>query len=377
MTGTAETTGATVATGVNLALVRRGTGSVVESRPAPAVRAGQRAARVLRAGVCGTDLQIQRRVRPDAATVLGHEALVELADPVTGVPWHAVLNPVDATDQDRVLGHSYDGVFQQRLVVDEHGPELVAAGPGLVADLAPLVEPLATVLYGWELFEREPARVAVWGGGSTAVLAAVVGELRGVRTFLLHPREERLRFLAGRGMFGTTSLHTGPPGVPVDAAFLCLPREAAPAALTEAVAALGPDGVVDLVGGFGPGDRHPAAPGVDLGEVRRANACGLPRPGVVVRRGAAGFTGHRGTARRHLERAQRLLLDHPESFGPVVTHVVSLEAAADELPALAARRAPSAGPAERIKVLVDPTMTGRAHRAPDLFTTVGELGGTA
>jgi threonine dehydrogenase-like Zn-dependent dehydrogenase len=361
----------------NLALVRRGTGSRLEDRPVPSPRPGQRLARVLRAGVCGTDLQIQRRVRPDAATVLGHEGLAELVDPDTGGSWCAVFNPVDATEQDRVLGHSYDGLFQQLLLVDERGPDLLTAAPGLLADLAPLVEPLAAVLYGWELLGREPACVAVWGAGSTAVLAALVGELRGVPTHLVHPRPERLRFLAGRELFGTTALHTGLRGVEVDAAFLCLPREAAPAALADAAAALGPHGVVDLLGGFAPGDRHPAVPDVDLGEVRRANACGRPRPGVVVRRGAIGVTGHRGTARRHLEGAQRLLLDHPERFGPGVTHVVSLEAAARELPALAGRGHPSTAPAERIKVLVDPTLAGDAHRRPALSTTVGELGAAA
>ncbi|MFD9428884.1 MULTISPECIES: dehydrogenase [unclassified Streptomyces] len=292
-----------------------------------------------------------------------------------------IFNPVDPEAQDRVLGHSYDGVFQHTVLVDADSPVLFDADPLLIADLAPLVEPLAAVLYGWELVERDarPATAAVWGGGSTAVLTALVGELRGIRTHLVHRRAGRLSFLTGQGIFGATTLHTGASGLRgIDAAFICLPREAAPGALSEVVSSLAPGGVVDLLGGFAPGDVHGQIPGVDLGAVRRANVCGQPRPGATTRArtgdGAAiGLTGHRGTAPHHLAEAQRLLRAHPDVFGALVTHVLSLEAAAAELQAVAAGSGPSVGPPERIKMVIDLCMPGRSHRPADLTTTVGEL----
>ncbi|MFF5563508.1 dehydrogenase [Streptomyces sp. NPDC012623] len=363
----------------NLTMVRGSSACALEQREISASAPGERICRILRAGVCGTDLQIMRRVRSDAAAVLGHEGLAAVS---TGSGTRPVIfNPVDPSVQDRVLGHSYDGIFRQLFLHDQDGPGLVDADAGLVADLAPLVEPLGAVLYGWELLSRvtRTDTVAVWGSGTTAVLAALVGELRGCQMHLVHPREERLRYLSERDLLGSTILRHRPEGLPeVSAAFLCLPREAAPGALTEALDVLAPDGVIDLFGGFGPGDRHTGLPGVDLGAVRRANVCGHPVDGAVtwtrtLAGRKVGLTGHRGTTRRHLEAAQRLLRRSPATFTPLITHVLSLAAAAEVIPAVASGAAVPVGARERVKMVIDPLLPGRAHRPVDPVTKISDL----
>ncbi|KOG91676.1 dehydrogenase, partial [Streptomyces varsoviensis] len=86
------------------------------------------------------------------------------------------------------------------------------------------------------------------------------------------------------------------------------------------------------------------------------------------------LTGHRGTSRAHLERAQDLLLRAPERFAPLVTHVVSLAHLEDCLDSMAAGSGPSTLLGEYIKVAVDPTLgAATPSRTPDTATPLGAL----
>ncbi|GAA4609629.1 hypothetical protein GCM10023107_92560 [Actinoplanes octamycinicus] len=298
-----------------------------------------------------------------------------------------VFNPVDPDDQDSILGHSYDGIFQRRF---EPGagrtPRTVPVDPRLPADLAPLVEPLGTALYGWELVAAatRPHRVAIWGGGTSALLVAMVAELHGCAVELIHRRTERLGFIEELGVLGSARYRlpdAAPPADRCDAAFLCLPREGAAAGLAEAVVQVRPGGRIDLFGGFGPGDSHPATGDLDLGLVRRGNVCGDPvEPAATQVRTPSGktlsVTGHRGTAERHLTRAAELLLRHPDRFGRLITHVVSLEHAPTYLSAMASGVGTPDSPREYIKVVIDMTVGAVSARKPDLGTALGDLPAT-
>ncbi|MFD9052014.1 dehydrogenase [Streptomyces zaomyceticus] len=386
----------------DLALFRT-PGGGLRLAPDPAPASGGPPLRVLRAGICGTDLQIQRGIRPDGAAVLGHEGLAEHR---TGSGVRRVLfNPVDPDDQEHILGHSHDGVLRRRYPTPGEGPSvggdftvatdpvlrhIVPALPDLPADLSVLVEPLGAVLYGRELLDAAGARgdTAVWGSGTTAVLAALVGEVSGLATTLVHARPERLEWLRRREVLDTTRLRTAPPARPVAAAFVCLPREAAGAALGQALEAVADGGAIDLFGGFGTGTTHPLTGALDLNSVRRAHVCGSPAPAagpaVTLPSGKrVRLTGHRGTSAGHLRRAQELLIAHPARFARVLSHVVPLEAAGPVLRSMAAdppgARLVGTGPAgeplrgEHLKVLVDPTLPAGAFRAPDPVTTVADL----
>lgn len=57
-------------------------------------------------GVCGTDLQIIRRQRPDPATILGHEGIGRVLEGSNEEKdihpgGYIVFNPVDPTDQNQ------------------------------------------------------------------------------------------------------------------------------------------------------------------------------------------------------------------------------------------------------------------------------------
>ncbi|MGW2302455.1 dehydrogenase [Streptomyces sp. NPDC001809] len=386
----------------DLALFRT-PGGGLRLAPDAAPAQGGRPLRVLRVGICGTDLQIQRGIRPDGAAVLGHEGLAEHRT-ASGVR-RVLFNPVDPDDQEHILGHSHDGVLRRRYPTPGEGPaaegdftaaadpvlrHLVPALPDLPADLAVLVEPLGAVLYGWELLDAAGAHgdTAVWGSGTTAVLAALVGEVRGLATTLVHSRPERLEWLRRREVLDTTRLRTAPPARPVASAFVCLPREAAGAAFGQALEAVADGGAIDLFGGFGTGATHPLTGSLDLNSVRRAQVCGSPAPAAVPavtlpsgRR--VRLTGHRGTSAGQLRRAQELLIAHPARFARVLSHVVALEDAGPVLRSMAAdppgARLVGTGRAggplrgEHLKVLVDPTLPAGAVRAPDPVTTVADL----
>ncbi|GAA1944841.1 MDR/zinc-dependent alcohol dehydrogenase-like family protein [Kitasatospora viridis] len=338
-------------------------------------------ARVLRTGICGTDRQIARRIRPDSADVLGHEGLGELTDPTTGQSRHVVFNPVSEDDQDHILGHSYDGLMQHQLTIGPGSlPEagLLPALPGLPLDLSCLVEPLATAVYAWDIVRTRtaPGRAVVLGAGTAGLLVGLAGAVAGVEVEILHRRAERAEHLRALGLaeglplrFGTGSRlpHGG-----ADCAFVCVPREGAQHALETAFELVGPGGVIDLFGGFGPGDRHHRCPGTDLGEVRRRNVCGRPVPPALQPAGpdAGGplLTGHRGSNAEHLLRAQQLLLEHQEVFAKTITRVVSLQRAAAVMNRIATGA--GEGPGEQIKTLVDLTLEGDRERTVDLSDTV-------
>jgi 2-epi-valiolone-7-phosphate 1-reductase len=344
--------------------------------------------RVLRAGLCGTDVQIARGSRPDPAGVLGHEGL---AVRTTGDCRPVLFNPVNRQNQEAVLGHSYDGLFQERVVVPHEadgGPELLNAAPGLVADLAPLVEPLGTVLYSYELLNggRPLRSVMIVGGGIAAVLHTLIARRLGLRVHLVHRRAERLSWLLVQQLTGHAHLHPAEndlaervraanEGEAVDAAVLCVPRDGAYSALDTSLPCVRDGGLINLFGGFRLGDRHPRIPGVDLGAVRRANVRGVPSTGHYVEATTltgshVRLTGHRGTSVKHLEDAQELLLQAPEEFANVITTVVSLE----KLACILRRTDLPVRKPERCKVIVDLGLDPHAERTVDLTHLVGDLG---
>jgi 2-epi-valiolone-7-phosphate 1-reductase len=345
--------------------------------------------RVLRAGICGTDPQILRGVRDDQAKILGHEGVaalmgsqhVESSQMARGPRWDggcAILNPVNAVDQDQILGHSYDGLFGQAVLAP--AVSVIPADVRLPVDLGPLAEPVATIMYGWRLIETcgRLRTLGIWGGGTAAALAALIAGLNGVEAHVFHRRPERLSWLSRRGALGSAETHVLPGGdrqnspPRLDAAFLCVPREGAAAALEQALRLVRDDGWIDLFGGFKGGDTCSCLPGVDLGQIRRGNVCGqVTLGGVPVRPDGTGrvwLTGHRGTSPGQLHAAQQLLIDSPGYFGPVISDVISLDRAVTFIPDMLCQERPI----EYLKVIIDPTMPGSV-RDPDLAFTIAEM----
>ena len=160
-------------------IVRDGAGLRCRRVVTPAPGPGDVMVRVDHIGVCGTDLQILNGTRPDAARILGHEGTgrveaVGPGGPAALVGRRVVFNPVDPAEQDAVLGHSYDGLLQERVLVPARRvPQmLVTVEPDAPPALATLTEPLGTAVYGQELVRAvcRPRRVLVIGAGPVGLL---------------------------------------------------------------------------------------------------------------------------------------------------------------------------------------------------------------
>jgi threonine dehydrogenase-like Zn-dependent dehydrogenase len=293
-----------------------------------------------------------------------------------------VFNPVSPAAPDEVLGHSYDGLLQQRFLVPARllPALLVVVEPAVPAQQAVLAEPLATAVYGLELVREvcEPKTVAVIGGGPTGLLYAIYLRASGAkRVLLVHRRRSRLAWAAAAGIVGRDeTVVAGDGGVPelppevagqVDAAFLCTNRRGAADGLRTAVALLRPGGCVDFVTAFPEAVEEFHA----FNEIRRANACGArARHGRLHRLGGATakeiwLTGHRGTSRAHLEESLRHLAKSSERFGALITDTLSMARAACELPGLARSHGRRQGDgAEIVKVLVDLTDSAQHGGVP-------------
>jgi L-iditol 2-dehydrogenase len=184
--------------------------------------------RILACGLCGSD--VEKLGRAPAGTVLGHEAVGELADGRrVALVHHAGCGVCgrcraghESTCERFPTPTIVPGGFAERALA--HGT--VDVPDGLDVARASYAEPLACVLRG---AERVPSgRVLVVGCGFVGALFAAVLRARGNEVYGTDLRRERC-----------LALGVEPPDGPVDAAVLC-----APGGADEAAAALEPGGTL-------------------------------------------------------------------------------------------------------------------------------------
>jgi 2-epi-valiolone-7-phosphate 1-reductase len=308
----------------------------------------------LAVGVCGTDLDIARRARPDHTAILGHEGVAQIVRVGNGVDHLAVgqrvvFNPVDPVDPDRILGHTIDGLLQEYRLVSRTELDrglIVPFDVPLPYLCGVLVEPVATVLYGQSLVQRacDQGSIAVVGAGPIGMLHAVHAGYCGCHNvILIDIKGEQLEWAVGRGIVRRENAlkvsrrlehdvleRTGGSGV--DAVYLCTPRSAARDALIRALTYIRPGGCIDLVVGFGDADEVSELGGVKLNAVRRGNTCGFPRDGHYLKCNVTAgkdvwITGHRGASGDHMKDAIALLLAKSSRYASVISHVAEFGAA--------------------------------------------------
>jgi threonine dehydrogenase-like Zn-dependent dehydrogenase len=338
--------------------------------------------RMVSAGICGTDLQILNGDRPDTAAILGHEGagrVVAVADNVRQShgfrpgDW-VMFNPVNQHDQHEILGHSVDGLFQEYVSFPQRYIEAGMVLPlrvGMNRLLYPLVEPLATAIYGHELVSERTAarRVAVVGAGPVGVLNAFYAQHTGAeQVFVINRSAPRLSWIQSSGILpGCTLLLDGPDVAAqirasaddsgVDAIYLCVNRNAAVGALERVPGYAAPGACVDLVCSV-PENR--VALGLSTGllaDVRRRHVCGRPSEGAdlttTAGRATLRLTGHRGTSPHHLRMAAEVLSECGDQLLPLITHRLTLETAAEALAALAGGRSRQLFGRECMKAVID------------------------
>jgi L-iditol 2-dehydrogenase len=201
------------------AFVQTAIGSYAErdiDRPRPGP--GELVLRMRAALTCGTDLKLLARGHPRIAlpAVMGHELcgeVVDVGDGVTG--WRAgdravpgISGPCGRCADCRggrenlcETGHSDRtwGAFAERVRV----PAAVVASnlhrvpEGLDDEAAAFLDPLASVLHGWDRLRAPAGRLLVFGAGALAFLWAAVASRRGLEVSMAGRRPER-GALAGR-----------------------------------------------------------------------------------------------------------------------------------------------------------------------------------
>lgn len=350
--------------------------------PTPEPGPGEVLVGLLTAGVCGTDVQIVRGWRSEEVSVLGHEGAAEVLEVGEGVEGFRVgqrvtFNPTNPKDPTDILGHTTPGLFQQRLLLRRSAIERGALLPldeRVPLVCAPLVEPLAAVLYAHRLVEKvcRQCSIAVVGAGSVGLLIAIYARSRGCGEVLLVANSRsRLEWAVKRGIVHPDeALPTGPDlstlikertgGRGVDASYLCTTRRSAVDALRQALSFVREGGCLDLFGGFSDRDEVPELPGVALNAVRRANTCGLPEEGAALAtKTSAGkglwLTGHRGASGAHMKAASELLGESPREYARVVSHLASLPALPGILETLGPGRKRRIASEEAAKVVIDCT----------------------
>lgn len=351
---------------------------IVESVQTKAPQAGEMLVAPLYTGICGSDLDVLRGVRPSSTRILGHEGVAEVMAVGPGVTdfsagQHVTFWPNNPNDLDDVLGVSTEGLFQQRLLISRAAMERSMVLPldaGIPLVCAPLLEPFATVIYGQRLIEqvRRPQSMAIVGAGPIGLLNALYATARGcARIFLVDTSQARLDWAVTRGIVEdshallsspqlTDTLLERTSGRGVDAACLCTPRSSTRSALAQALRYVREEGCIELAAGVASREELPELPGVDLNAIRDANVCGLghqmsqltTREGKRLR-----LTGHSGASAHHLYEAMQLVAKEPASYARIISHVVSYRAAPRIIEQLLSGQSPVVADAPRVKVIVD------------------------
>ncbi len=356
----------------------------------PTIEDGQMITQPLFVGVCGTDLQIIRRQRPDPATILGHEGIARILESKSSKKGmqpgeNVVFNPVDPTDQNQILGHNIPGLLQERYLVTEHAidQDLVVPFPKAIDPmLGALVEPLGTVVYGHSLVSKavNQSSIAIVGAGAIGIMNALYAKAQGYKQVLLiNASRDHLDWCIQRGIIEEENtfidsdnladeILAATQGAGVDAVYMCTSRPNALAALSQALHYIKANGCIDLVGGIKDGDKIEDLPSVeDLNAVRRANFCGIPSDGYIETTTTAegkqiNLTGHRGTSLKHFEGVIENLRSHGDTFSKVISHIVSLEACAGLFNELAEGQVKEFNGSPYIKAVVDLSLTGHSIR---------------
>ena len=183
-------------------------------QPMPQAGPGDVLLRVLRVGVCGTDLHIFTGDQPYLSypRVMGHElsGVVETAPPEARVkpgeqvyvmPYlscgHCVACRAGKTNccvRIRVLGVHADGAFTEYLAVPH---EFVFNADGVSLDQAAMIEFLAIGAHGVRRADVAAGqRVLVVGAGPIGMAAVIFAKLRGAQVTVLDGRSDRLAVCA-------------------------------------------------------------------------------------------------------------------------------------------------------------------------------------
>ena len=221
----------------------------------PRVSDGEVLVAVSRTGMCGTDLGIVRKGRPqvDGPVVLGHEIVGVLAggtrvaiDPflACGSCSACIREDTNLCENLRIVGVHVDGGFAESLAVAERQ---IVTLPDTISDVqASVVEPVATALHAWRKVEAgNPRSVGVIGAGAIGLSVMAVAAAHGIKATAADVDDAMLAHasLQGAAASGETLVGT------FDVVFDCVGLETTRRQAVEATRA---GGTVVMIGLAGP-----------------------------------------------------------------------------------------------------------------------------
>jgi threonine dehydrogenase-like Zn-dependent dehydrogenase len=300
------------------------------------------------AGVCGTDFEIANAARKDIATILGHEGIgliVKNFNKENGfnVGDIVVYNPVSILDQDRILGHSIDGIFCKKKIIStedlKHGHILKIPG-----EYQPwygcLLEPLAVAIFSEEILLKhcEPQTVLILGTGAIAHVIAAYYLRKNTTVFMTGNNKSRLNLLKENKQFGIQyeeleqflSFKNK-----FDVVFSCAKRAKASQYFECAKELANPNTVISLINGFNDelfvDVKEQKA--LSLNQIRRNNCSGATSQiyEVPIRDKSYFLTGQRGANQQHFQQALRELTLFPEHYQKLVARSIEFSELADLL----------------------------------------------
>ncbi len=303
-------------------------------------------------GLSGTDVQVYRGALLGEANILGHEGVGVITEVGSAISsWSCgdavVFNSVNPTNRDAVLGFSYDGLLQERFLVEraESMDWLIHRIPAdLLKPIGVLIEPLAAAIYSSELVsgKRDSNTAVVVGDGPVALLNSIVLGISGFKSVLMiHGRSTRGRWAVENGYFersdvissrgdtiGNVVSRLG--GELADVAVICTPGEAVEQATRDALGYLKPGGLIDFVSTATPAVISLEAGDLNVRDLQRLNYGELAvATSVVEFEFAVGkvmrMTGQRGVVAAHIQASVDLLTKNSRSFKKLVTDVVKFD----------------------------------------------------
>lgn len=327
-------------------------------------------------GVCGTDLQILLGLREDPALILGHEGIghvIHVGKLIEGfdIGDKVTFNPTASEQTGRILGHTINGLFQQYIAINQKDISnglVVKVSEEFCDTLGALVEPLATVLYSYELITKliDVKRILIYGGGQIGMLYALYLRLVHplVQFYIIHNREERLKWAVCNNIIREEEavLIGGDKNtIPIDeveASVICTPRGVSLDMLESAALNTRTQGCIDLFGGFEPEVKSSAFPFCNVAEVRNRNICGKYLTGhATLSESSTGkhiwLTGHRGASEEHINNSVQLLKNHIPAFRKIISHITSIDNAVDILNDYIAKPRRSINGSEWLKMVIE------------------------
>ena len=308
-------------------------------------------------GLCGTDIQVYRRGQDAVANILGHEGVgivVAVGESVSS--WKqgdaVVFNPVNPVNPDEILGLSYDGLLQSRVLIQdaESVPWLIhRISHRMLKPIGTMIVPVATAIYSARLAStvRDSLgvrRAVVVGDGPVALINSIVFRLSGYRSVLMiHGSSPRYRWAVDHGYFETSDVISRTSsvadtvvgnlgGIGPEAVVVCTSAEAVEQSALDALAYRKPGGLINFVSASNPSVISLPGGDVNLSELQRRNNSGVPNAGAfqefVLSTGkSVKMSGQRGISLTDLQASIELLSGNPQPFKSLITDVVEIDKA--------------------------------------------------